>query len=72
MRVVHRTTATVALVAMLMSFALAVVDTVRTERRELFDDRLEQQIREMVSEAVDCEYAFATSRSTPRRVSLPR
>ncbi len=42
-----------------MNFALAVVDTVRAERPELFDDRLEQQIREMVSEAVDCEYAFA-------------
>ncbi len=42
-----------------MSFALAVVDTVRQERPELFDDRLESQIREMVSEAVDCEYAFA-------------
>ncbi len=42
-----------------MSFALAVVDTVRAERPELFDARLEAQIREMVGEAVDCEYAFA-------------
>jgi len=42
-----------------MNFALAVVDTVRAERPELFDDRLEGQIREMVSEAVECEFAFA-------------
>jgi ribonucleoside-diphosphate reductase beta chain len=42
-----------------MNFALSVVDTVRAERPELFDDRLEAQIREMVSEAVDCELAFA-------------
>ncbi|HWL42896.1 MAG TPA: ribonucleotide-diphosphate reductase subunit beta [Ilumatobacter sp.] len=43
-----------------MAFALEVVATVRAEQPELFDDRLEEQVREMLTEAVECEYQFAT------------
>ena len=42
-----------------MAFALEVVNTVRTEQPELFDDELEAQVREMLTEAVECEYQFA-------------
>ncbi|HSC87012.1 MAG TPA: ribonucleotide-diphosphate reductase subunit beta, partial [Polyangiaceae bacterium] len=36
-----------------------VVDTVRKEEPDLFDARLEEQIREMIAEAIDCEAQFA-------------
>ena len=42
-----------------MNFALEVVNTVRAEEPELFDAQLETDIREMISEAVECEYLFA-------------
>ena len=42
-----------------MNFALEVVNTVRSEEPELFDADLEQQIKEMMDEAVECEYEFA-------------
>src|SRR6056297_2720102 len=42
-----------------MNFALEVVNTVRNEEPELFDDQLEADIRQMLREAVDCEYQFA-------------
>ena len=42
-----------------MNFALEVVNTVRVEEPELFDAQLESDIREMISEAVECEYLFA-------------
>jgi ribonucleoside-diphosphate reductase beta chain len=42
-----------------MRFALSVIDTVRQEQPELFDKRMEEQIRAMIREAVDCEMAFA-------------
>jgi ribonucleoside-diphosphate reductase beta chain len=42
-----------------MNFALEVVNTVRVEEPELFDAQLETDIREMISEAVECEYLFA-------------
>jgi ribonucleotide reductase beta subunit family protein with ferritin-like domain len=42
-----------------MNFALEVVNTVRAEEPELFDAQLESDIREMISEAVECEYLFA-------------
>ncbi|MYG94606.1 MAG: ribonucleotide-diphosphate reductase subunit beta [Acidimicrobiia bacterium] len=42
-----------------MNFALEVVDTVRAEEPELFDDELSKQVRIMICEAVDCEYQFA-------------
>ena len=42
-----------------MNFALEVVNTVRTEEPELFDADLEAQIKEMMDDAVECEYQFA-------------
>jgi ribonucleoside-diphosphate reductase beta chain len=42
-----------------MNFALEVVNTVRAEEPELFDADLERQIKEMMDEAVECEYQFA-------------
>ena len=45
--------------SMHMNFALAVVDHVRSEQPELFDDDLRRRISEMIEEAVDCEYQFA-------------
>ncbi|NNF55927.1 MAG: ribonucleotide-diphosphate reductase subunit beta [Acidimicrobiales bacterium] len=42
-----------------MNFALEVVDTVRREQPELFDDRLETDIRNMLKEAIDAEHLFA-------------
>jgi ribonucleoside-diphosphate reductase beta chain len=42
-----------------MNFALEVVNTVRAEEPELFDAELEAQIKEMIDEAVECEYQFA-------------
>jgi len=42
-----------------MNFALEVVNTVRTEEPELFDDDLKEQIVEMITEAVDVEHLFA-------------
>src|SRR5881398_1238498 len=42
-----------------MSFAFDVVDTVRAEEPDLFDDEMEQQIRDMLAEAVECEVQFA-------------
>jgi ribonucleoside-diphosphate reductase beta chain len=45
--------------SMHMNFALAVVDTVRAEEPELFDDDLAQQITSMIEEAGECEEQFA-------------
>jgi ribonucleoside-diphosphate reductase beta chain len=45
--------------SMHMAFAFDVVDTVRAEEPELFDDALSMQVREMLAEAVECEVAFA-------------
>lgn len=42
-----------------IEFALEVINTVRAERPELFDDAFGKQVTEMIREAVDCEYAFA-------------
>ena len=42
-----------------MNFAFAVVDTVRAEQPELFDEDLKLRIVEMLEEAVECEYQFA-------------
>lgn len=42
-----------------MNFAFAVMDTVRAEEPDLFDDELAEQVYSMVQEAVDCEVAFA-------------
>ena len=40
-------------------FAFDVIDIIRQEEPGLFDESLNQQIIQMVHEAVDCEYAFA-------------
>ena len=45
--------------SMHMAFAFDVVDTARREEPELFDADLEAQVREMLTEAVDCEVQFA-------------
>jgi ribonucleoside-diphosphate reductase beta chain len=45
--------------SMHMAFAFDVVDTVRAEEPELFDDELIAQVRAMLAEAVECEVAFA-------------
>ena len=42
-----------------MTFAFAVVATVRREEPELFDAELERDVRQMIDEAIDCEAAFA-------------
>ncbi|MFY1690906.1 ribonucleotide-diphosphate reductase subunit beta [Plantactinospora sp. WMMB782] len=45
--------------SMHMAFAFDVVQTVRAEEPELFDAELEQQVRQMLAEAVECEVQFA-------------
>ena len=42
-----------------MQFAYAVIDSVRQEEPDLFDQELEDQIVEMLEDAVDCEMQFA-------------
>ncbi|QIY60053.1 ribonucleotide-diphosphate reductase subunit beta [Streptomyces sp. RPA4-5] len=44
--------------SMHMEFAFSVVDTVRQEEPELFDDKLEQQVTDMLKEAVEAELQF--------------
>lgn len=45
--------------SMHMAFAFDVVDTVRAEEPELFDDELVAAVRDMLAEAVECEVQFA-------------
>ncbi|MFI9550560.1 ribonucleotide-diphosphate reductase subunit beta [Nonomuraea endophytica] len=45
--------------SMHMAFAFDVVEVVRSEEPDLFDDDLVKQVREMLAEAVDCEAQFA-------------
>jgi len=42
-----------------IEFAMAVVDTIRKEEPDLFDDDLKKSVREMIQEAVECEMLFA-------------
>lgn len=42
-----------------IDFALAVIDTVRRERPDLFDQTFADKVTEMIREAVDCEMTFA-------------
>jgi ribonucleoside-diphosphate reductase beta chain len=42
-----------------MNFAFEVINTVRQEAPELFDESLSTQVREMIADAVDSEMAFA-------------
>jgi ribonucleoside-diphosphate reductase beta chain len=45
--------------SMHMAFAYDVVEQVRAEEPDLFDDAMTQQVREMLAEAVECEVQFA-------------
>jgi ribonucleoside-diphosphate reductase beta chain len=45
--------------SMHMAFAFDIVDTVRAEEPDLFDDKMADQVRDMLTEAVDCETQFA-------------
>jgi ribonucleoside-diphosphate reductase beta chain len=45
--------------SMHMAFAFDVVDTIRHEEPDLFDAELQQQVSEMLAEAVECEVQFA-------------
>lgn len=45
--------------SMHMAFAFDVVDTVRREEPELFDETTAEQVSQMLAEAVDCETQFA-------------
>jgi ribonucleoside-diphosphate reductase beta chain len=45
--------------SMHMAFAFDVVDTVRAEEPNLFDDTMVQQVKDMLAEAVECEVQFA-------------
>ncbi|MFI6386850.1 ribonucleotide-diphosphate reductase subunit beta [Nonomuraea sp. NPDC050540] len=45
--------------SMHMEFAFSVVDTVRAEEPDLFDDELGEQVTQMIEEAVTAELAFA-------------
>ncbi len=45
--------------SMHMAFAFDVVDTARREEPELFDDAMAGQVRDMITEAVECEAQFA-------------
>ncbi len=42
-----------------MNFAFSVIEQVREEQPELFDDDLAERVTEMLREAVDCETQFA-------------
>ncbi|GIF77237.1 ribonucleoside-diphosphate reductase subunit beta [Asanoa siamensis] len=45
--------------SMHMAFAFDVVEVVRREEPDLFDDEMTRQVTEMLAEAVDCEVQFA-------------
>ena len=45
--------------SMHMAFAFDVVEQVRAEEPDLFDAEMERQVRDMLTEAVDCEVQFA-------------
>ena len=45
--------------SMHMAFAFSVIETVREQEPELFDASLNERIKEMMVEAVDCETQFA-------------
>jgi ribonucleoside-diphosphate reductase beta chain len=56
--------------SMHMTFAFDVVDTVRREEPDLFDDELHTQVRHMLREAVDAEVQFAEDLLTSGVVGL--
>ena len=50
-----------------MNFAFEVVEQVRREEPELFDEDLAARVAEMIGEAVDVEYQFAEDLLVPGR-----
>lgn len=46
--------------SMHMRFAFEVIDTIREEEPELFDDALKGQVKLMMAEAIECECTFAS------------
>lgn len=44
--------------SMHMNFAFAIIDIIRREYPELFDADLEQQVKDMFAEAIECEMVF--------------
>ncbi len=42
-----------------MNFAFEIINIAREEQPELMDERMHQQIKEMLAEAIECEMAFA-------------
>lgn len=42
-----------------MNFAFEVIDTVRKEDPDLFNDQMKDMVVEMISDAIECEMAFA-------------
>ena len=57
--------------SMHMAFAFDVVETVRGEEPELFDEALTSQVREMIVEAVACEVQYAEDLLGPGVPGLP-
>ena len=45
--------------SMHMAFAFDIIEVARAQEPDLFDERMEGQVRAMLAEAVDCEVAFA-------------
>ena len=45
--------------SMHMNFAFRIIDTVREEEPDLFDDELHEKINAMIRDAVECETLFA-------------
>ena len=45
--------------SMHMQFAFSVIDTIREEEPELFDDDLTAKVYEMIEDAIECETMFA-------------
>jgi ribonucleoside-diphosphate reductase beta chain len=42
-----------------MNFAFEVIETIRNEEPDLFDEHLQSRVIEMITDAVECEYQFA-------------
>lgn len=57
--------------SMHMAFAFDVVDTVRREEPDLFDETMAEQVSQMLAEAVDCETQFAEDLLTQGISGLP-
>jgi ribonucleoside-diphosphate reductase beta chain len=45
--------------SMHMEFAFTVLDTIRKEEPDLFDEKMQEDIRQMLAEAIECEVQFS-------------